>query len=446
LTGPGLAEQFFRHEYGRLVALLCRRVGLQHLEAVEDAVQAALLAGLQTWGRAGAPDNPGAWLYRVAHNHLIGELRQTDRRLRLAEQYGADLTQTVDDPAGIYLLADVQDDLLRMLFACCDDSIPVESQLVFALKTVCGFDVREIAQRLFATEASVHKRLTRARSRLLQVQPRRDEFGPAEIASRLPAVQSILYLMFTEGHLSSHVTMPLRRELCDEATRLTLLLAEHPLGGTPQTFALMALMHLHAARMAAREDGEHELLLLDEQDRSSWDRDEIATGLAWLARSAQGPAFTRYHAEAGIAAEHCLAQTLVQTRWDRIVECYELLDRVAPSALHTLGRALAVAECRRPERGLAVLDRFEPPAGLADSYLCHAVLADLHRRCGHVEAASRYRDAALAAAPSSAVRTALARRWGGDLGLSAHPHEQLSTPDTESLGPREWPRGRPRDR
>jgi RNA polymerase sigma factor (sigma-70 family) len=416
LTGPGLAEHFFRHEYGRLVALLCRRVGLRHLEAVEDAVQAALLAGLETWSRVGAPDNPGAWLYRVAHNHLIGELRQTDRRTRLAEQYGTDTMDAVANPAGIYLLADVQDDLLRLLFACCDDSIPLESQLVFALKTVCGFDVREIAQRLFATEASVHKRLTRARSRLLEVQPQPDEFEPAEMASRLPAVQSILYLMFTEGHLSSHASMPLRRELCDEAKRLTLLLAEHRLGATPEIFALMALMHLHAARMASRQGGEHDLLLLEEQDRSSWDFDEIATGLAWLARSAQGQAFSRYHAEAGIAAEHCLAPTLAQTRWDRIVECYELLDRVAPSHLHTLGRALAVAECRGPERGLAVLNQFDPPTGLADSYLCHAVLADLHRRCGHVEAARRHRDSALATAPSPAVRDALGRRWGGDLG------------------------------
>jgi RNA polymerase sigma factor (sigma-70 family) len=410
LTGPGLTAHFFRHEYGRLVALLCRRVGLRHIEAVEDAVQGALLAGLETWSRAGAPDNPSAWLYRVAHNHLIDELRQTGRRMQLAEQYGAGMMQAVDDPAGIYLLADVQDDLLRMLFACCDDSIPVESQLVFALKTVCGFDVREIAQRLFATEASVRKRLTRARSRLLALQPLPDELGPAEIASRLPAVQSILYLMFTEGHLSSHASAPLRRELCDEAKRLTRLLAEHPLGGTPQTFALMALMHLHAARMAAREDGAHELLLLEEQDRASWNLDEIATGLAWLERSAQGASFTRYHAEAGIAAEHCLAPTLAQTRWDRIVEYYELLDRVAPSSLHTLGRALAVAECSGPARGLAVLDGFEPVAGLAGSYLCHAVMADLHRRCGHVEAADRHHEAAVTSAPSPAVRAVLARR------------------------------------
>lgn len=414
MKGQGLADHFFRHEYGRLVALLCRRVGLQHLEAVEDAVQAGLLAGLESWARTGTPDNPAAWLYQVAHNHLMGELRQTGRRTRLAGQYGVDLMETVQDPADIYLLADVQDDLLRLLFACCDDSIPLESQLVFALKTVCGFDVREIAQRLFATEASVYKRLTRARRQLLDLRPSPHELDPAQMASRVPAVRTILYLMFTEGHFSSHASTPLRRELCDEAKRLTLLLAGHPLGGNPETYALMALMHLHAARMAARQDETHALLLLGEQDRSSWDVDEIAVGLYWLQRSAQGTSFTRYHAEAGIAAEHCLAPSLAQTRWSRIIGCYELLDRLAPSALHTLGKALAVAECFGPERGLAVLHGFDAPAGLADSYLCHAVWADLRLRCGHVEAARCHREAALAAAPSPAVRAALARRLGVD--------------------------------
>jgi predicted RNA polymerase sigma factor len=237
--------------------------------------------------------------------------------------------------------------------------------------------------------------------------------GAGQIAARLPAVQAILYTMFTEGHLSSHASMPLRRDLCDEAKRLARMLAEHALCGTPETLALMALMHLHAARMAARQDGPHELLLLEEQDRSAWDRDEIAMGLAWLARSAQGPTFSRYHAEAGIAAEHCLAPSLAQTRWERIVECYALLECTAPSALHVLGKAVALAEWRSPAAGLAALDAFVPSAEVAGSYLCNAVLSDLHRRCGHVESARRHGDVALAAAPSAAVRTALLRRWRG---------------------------------
>jgi predicted RNA polymerase sigma factor len=240
-----------------------------------------------------------------------------------------------------------------MMFVCCDDSIPVESQLAIALRTLCGFDVREIAERLFTTEANVYKRLSRARNRLRELGSLPDDLTGEQFASRLPAVQGILYLLFTEGYLSSQADAAIRRDLCDEAKRLTLILAEHPAGGTPETFALLALMHLHAARMTARQDGSGGLLLLEEQDRGLWDQREIQFGLSWLARSATGSVFSRYHAEAGVAAVHCLAQSFEQTRWDRIVECYELLERVAPSALHTLNRAVAVAEWRGPAAGLA---------------------------------------------------------------------------------------------
>lgn len=404
-----LGEHFYRHEYGRIVAMLSRRVGLRHLASVEDAVQAALLASVEAWPRAGVPDNPSAWLYRVAYNHVIGELRARVRRDRLATTADLAPRSTTGAPAAV-LAGDIRDDLLRMLVACCHESIPVESRLVVALKTLCGFDVGEIAARLFTTEANVYKRLARARQRLSALPFELRDVSTSDLAARLPAVRSVLYLLFTEGHLSSHPAHALRRELCDEATRLATLLAEHPSGATPETFALLALMHLHTARMTARQDAAGGLLLLDEQDRSLWDQDRIAVGLRWLAESAQGHAFSRYHAEAGIAAEHCLAATFGETRWERIVECYTLLEEVAPSALHTLNRALALAEWRGPEAGLAVLDGLEPPSWLEGSYMWMAVLADLHRRCGHEERAGGFREAALAAAPSGAIREALARR------------------------------------
>jgi RNA polymerase sigma factor (sigma-70 family) len=411
LSKEAADPHFFRHEYGRLVAVLSRRVGLEHLEAVEDAVQSALLAALDSWRTSGVPDNPPAWLSRVAYHHLVGELRQRLRRSRLAEEHAAGATDSTDDAPTAFLTADVRDDLLRMLFVCCDESIPTESQLVLALKTLCGFDVREIAERLFITEANVYKRLGRARTRLREL-PLKTDVVPARLAARLPAVQAILYLMFTEGYLSSHVEGAIRKELCDEAKRLTCILAEHPVGKTPETFALLALMHLHAARMPARQDGSGGLILLEEQDRSLWDRHELSLGLAWLAKSAAGARFSRYHAEAGIAAEHCLAASLGETRWDRIVDCYELLEQVAPSAIHTLNRAVAVAELHGPAEGLAVVERLAAPAWLLGSYLWSAVMADLHRRCGHSELARRYRDAAIGSAPSAAVREALQRRLG----------------------------------
>ena len=331
LTTPKLVEHFFRHEYGRLVAMLSCRVGVQYIEVVEDAVQSALMCALESWTVAGLPDNPPAWLFRVAHNNLFGELRQRSRRRRILEQNPEE--EEVGTPVGgpeIFLAGEVHDDLLRMLFVCCDHAIPLESQLVLALKTLCGFDIREIALRLFSSEANVYKRLSRARSRLRQLSYRLDELSGEQYSSRLPAVHKILYLLFTEGYLSSHVEFAIRRELCHEAMRLTAILAEHPIGRTPETFALLALMHLHTARMIARQDASGGLLLLEEQDRELWDQRGIQIGLEWLAKSAQGDCFSRYHAEAGIAAEHCLAPSFQETRWDRVVECYSLLERIAP--------------------------------------------------------------------------------------------------------------------
>ena len=409
MTTP-LGAHFFRREYGRLVAMLVRRVGSRHLEAVEDAVQSALLAAVESWPRSVVPDNPSAWLYRVAHNQLAGELRRGTRRGEVAVEFaGAAFAPSAELPF-VPLSGDVRDDLLRMLFVCCDDALPVESQLVLALKTLCGFDVREIAERLFMTEANVYKRLERARTRLRDVPLEAADLMNAQLASRLPAVHGILYALFTEGYLSSHADGAIRRELCDEARRLAEVLAEHPVAATPTTFALLALMHLHNARMAARQDGSGGLLLLEEQDRSLWDQGEIQAGLWWLARAADGNLFSRYHAEAGIAAEHCLAPSFSETRWDRIVECYELLERVAPSALHSLNRAVAVAELRGAADGLAVVDGLAPPSWLLGSYQWSAVLSDLHRRAGHADLAARYRETALQSAPSDAVRATLARR------------------------------------
>ena len=280
--------------------MLSCRVGVQNIEAVEDAVQSALMTALRAWTHAGLPDNPSAWLFRVAHNELMGELRQQTGRRRILEQNAKEDRRAPENGPEIFLAGEVRDDLLRTLFVCCDEAIPVESQLVLALKTLCGFSVREIALRLFTSEANVYKRLARARSRLRKLPPRPGELTGEQYSSRLPAVNKILYLLFTEGYLSSHAEMAIRRELCDEAIRLAAILAEHPAGQAPETFALLALMHLHAARMTARQDGSGGLLLLEEQDRELWDRQGIQVGLSWLARSARGDHFSRYHAEAGV--------------------------------------------------------------------------------------------------------------------------------------------------
>jgi RNA polymerase sigma factor (sigma-70 family) len=409
-VAPGLVDHFFRHEYGRLVAVLTRTVGVRHLDVVEDAVQGALLTALTSWTAQGVPRDPGAWLYRVAYNSLIDDLRRKTSRRRILARAMDSVAQESHDLPPSYFAGEVADDTLRMLFICCDDAIPRESQLVLALKTLCGFSIAEIALRLFTSEANVYKRLARARDRLREMAPEIETPPLDTLKSRLPSVQAVLYLLFNEGYLSSHAEAAIRRELCDEAVRLTTLLAEHPIGAVPDTFALLALMHLHAARLGARRDATGGLLLLEEQDRSLWDRERMQMGAEWLERSATGDVFSRFHAEAGIAAEHCFAPSFELTRWKEIADLYAMLERIDPSPLHTMNRAVAIAEWQGPDAALAALDALAPPAWLVGSYLWDAVLGDLHRRAGHLEIAQRHRDRALAAAPTDAVRALLRRR------------------------------------
>lgn len=404
-------EHFFRHEYGRLVSIMSCRVGVQYVEDIEDAVQSALMQGLEVWPLKGVPDNPTGWLYRVAHNQLMGDLRQRAGRERiLAERVVVE--ERDDDGLEVFLTGEVRDDLLRMLFACCDESLPDASQLVLALKILCGFDIREIALRLFTSEANVYKRLGRARKRLQSLPFELRALTAKEYAERLSGVHKILYLLFTEGYLSSRAEMAIRIELCEEAMRLAAILAEHPWGQASETFALLALMHLHFSRMNARRDTSGGLLLLEEQDRSRWNQGDIQQGMMWLGHAAQGDRFSRYHAEAGIAAEHCLAPSFAETRWERVAECYALLEQMAPSAIHKLNRAVAVAEWQGPAAGLAILEGFEPPTWLSGSYLWAAVLADLHRRLGRQADAQRYREIACELAPTPELKALLRRRLG----------------------------------
>ncbi len=408
---PGLVDHYFRHEYGRLVALLVRRFGLHQLEAAEDAVQGALMAALASWGANGVPDRPQAWLFRVARNNLVGALRKEQGHRRILADTGGPPGDGEDaEPVEPAFDGEVRDELLRMLFVCCDARLPRESRLVLALKTLCGFSTAEIGFRLFTSEANVYKRLGRARERLRQ-DPIDTETPPLDaLGDRLPSVREVIYLLFNEGYLSTRPEHAIRAELCDEAIRLGTLLADHPVGATPETFALLALMHLHAARLAARQDATGGLLLLEEQDRGRWDAEHLQQGAAWLERAADGDSFSRFHAEAGIAAEHCFAPSFADTRWGEIAELYAMLERLAPSPLHTLNRAVAVAEQHGAEAGLAIVDGVVPPGWLAGHYLWDAVLADLHHRAGNVEVAGHHREQALAAAPSPEVRALLLRR------------------------------------
>ncbi|HEX2875474.1 MAG TPA: DUF6596 domain-containing protein [Polyangiaceae bacterium] len=393
MASPELPEHWFRHELGRLVSILSRRFGFQRLELCEDAAQAALLQATLAWSSK-LPDEPGAWLYRVAHNHVINELRRQKRD----ERYLAEVQVG-------YAQQEVQNDVLQLLFVCADPAIPTESQLVLALKTLCGFSIPEIALRLFQGEDAVNKRLQRARARLEDDAELRG-LDPV----RVPSVLHMLYLLFNEGYSSAQPDRVIRRELCDEALRLALMLKDSSAGAVPETDALIALICFHSARLESRVDGEGGLLLLEEQDRALWDGALIQRGVAHLAQSARGEVLSRYHAEAGIAAEHCLAPSYAETNWTKIVWLYEVLERIAPSPLNVLNRAIAVAESQGPEAGLAALEGFEAPSWLLGYYLWDATLGELHRRCGHQAQALLHTERALATAPTNPEKALLERR------------------------------------
>jgi RNA polymerase sigma factor (sigma-70 family) len=398
-------DDSFRHQHGKLVAMLVRRFGTHHLDLIEDAVQEAMLAALTGWGQGGMPDHPLAWLRRVAHNRLIDELR----RQHPTDPVSEDLPDSAAEVEGTGR-NDLPDDLLRMFFLCADQSLPVPSQLVLALKILCGFSVEEIARRLFTSEANVNKRLQRGRD-ALRAGGRPDDLPPlAVLQSRAHAVRHVIYLLFNEGYSSSNSDEVIRRELCEEAIYLGTVLANHPAGDHPESWALLALMCLHAARLDSRTDGAGGLLLLEEQDRSLWDRDLIHRGYAYLTRSASGDVFSRYHAEAGIAAEHCLAPSFAETRWQEVIDLYQILERHEPSPLHILNRAIAVAQLHGPRPALAILEAVKPPGWLVGYYLWDATLGELERRAGNPERARRLLQRAIEAAPTRAEQALLRRR------------------------------------
>ena len=408
-SAPALPEHYFRHEFGRLVSVLSHRFGVHRVELCEDAVQTALLRAVQSWPQRGLPDDRSAWLYRVAFNEVLGALRRakrTDASADDIEEWAAE--ESTEET--VFLENEVKDDQLRMLFVSANPQIPRESQLVFALKILCGFSVEEIALRLFQSREAVYKRLQRARTALRDciVEPESVDVG--QLASRLPAVLEILYLLFTEGYSSAQPDRLIRHELCEEAIRLGRLLEEHPVGAAPEVAALLALMYLDTARFESRVDGTGGLLLLEQQDRALWDRHLIQIGISYLHRAARGESFTRYHAEAAIAAEHCLAARYQETRWAEIARLYQMLDSVSPSPINALNRSIAIAEWQGPEAGLALLEAMKPPSWLLGYYLWDATLGELYRRSGDRDRAAVHLMRALDAAPTDAEKDLLRRR------------------------------------
>jgi RNA polymerase sigma-70 factor (ECF subfamily) len=390
-----VVEHFFRHESGRLHGALTRLLGPGNLSLIEDVAQGALLQAMRTWSIGGVPANPSAWITRVA----INLARDTLRHRRMSSSKEPNIIthheQMLPDapPVGDGE-TEIRDDALRLMFVCCHPSLTADAQVVLALKVLCGFSTAEIARAFLSSEAAIEKQLTRTKQRIRDANIGFDIPEGDELAPRLDGVLAALYLLFNEGYKASAGERLLREELCQEAIRLTTLLVEHPAGNTPRSHALLALMLLTSARFPSRVDEHGDLLRLDDQDRSQWDSALIARGLVHLNAAAEGTDLSEYHVQAGIAACHCTAPDYESTNWQRIVRHYDDLERIKPSPIVSLNRAVAIAHLHGAQAGLEVLAAITNRDRLDSHYLLHAVTGEFHWRLkNHQAAAESFRRA-----------------------------------------------------
>jgi RNA polymerase sigma-70 factor, ECF subfamily len=407
-------ETLYREESGRILATLIRLLG--SFDLAEEAVQEAFAAALEQWPAQGTPANPRAWLVSTARNKAVDLLRRRSRfdskaeeiqRLAELEQFAAEPQD--DDQSNDLRNNDHNDDRLKLIFTCCHPALVREAQVALTLRTLCGLTTEEIARAFLVPVPTLAQRLVRAQQKIRNAEiPYR--IPPAEeLASRVEAVMLVVYLVFNEGYSASSGEAVIRRELCAEAIRLARLLCQL-LPDENEARGLLALMLLHDSRRDARVSADGEMILLEDQDRGAWHRDQIEEGLTLLESVLRTSPASPYALQAAIAAMHARAKSAADTDWRQIAALYEVLCRVQPSPVVELNRAAAVAMSEGPAAGLRLLDALESESGLRDYYLLAAARADLLRRLNRwPEAANAYRRS-LALVTAAPERRFLTRR------------------------------------
>ncbi len=409
------SDHLFRHEAGRMVATLTRIFGVHNLALAEDVVQDAFCRALEVWKFRGVPENPSAWLMATAKHRALDVLR----RERTARTFAPERGRLFDSEWTIVPVVEelfgpnaIKDDQLRMMFSCCHPRLPEETQVALVLHILCGFSVNEIASAFVSSHSAIEKRISRAKKVLAGSKRLFDLAGADDFSGRLPVVQRALYLLFNEGYHGASPESAVRADLCREAMRLTELLIDHPLAATPATYALAALMCLHAARLPARVDASGDLRSLFEQDRSRWDPNLIAEGQRLLDLAASGPELTEYHVEAAIAWVHTSAHRIEDTDWEMIVSLYDKLIAIRPSPVVALNRAIAIAQREGPQRGLEEIRAIANSDRLANYPFYHAALGEFEFHSGRHEIANDHFRTALALARNPMERQFFEQRIG----------------------------------
>jgi RNA polymerase sigma-70 factor (ECF subfamily) len=382
-------EQLFRSESRRVLATLIRLLG--DFDLAEEALQEAFAAAVERWPAEGIPGNPRAWLVSTGRFKAIDSLR---RRARFDASLGAVADQLGDGVTAPLQIDDegVEDDRLRLIFTCCHPALPPDAQIALTLREVCGLTTEEIARAFLSPAPTLAQRIVRAKAKIKAARIPYQVPSRTDLPERLASVLHVVYLVFNEGYAASSGATLTRHDLSTEAIRLGRLLVE--LLPEPEAIGLLALMLLHESRREARTSADGEVVLLDDQDRSRWNRDMIAEGVALVERAMRSRQFGPYTLQAAIAAVHVEAPTAAETDWAEIVGLYDVLMRADPSPVIELNRAAAVAMRDGPEAGLVLIDDLLGRGELAEYPLVHSARAELCRKLGRTaDAVESYRRA-----------------------------------------------------
>jgi RNA polymerase sigma-70 factor (ECF subfamily) len=402
-------DSVYRSDWGRIVATLIRSFG--DFDVAEDAAQDAFAAAINQWPVEGVPASPAAWIIQTAKHKAIDRLRRQTSHREKVESYSAELDSTTEQPDPFS--NEIADDRLRLIFTCCHPALAADAQIALTLRTLCGLQTDEIARAFLVPTTTMAQRLVRAKKKIRDAGIPYKVPDTAEIPARLDAVLTVIYLVFNEGYASTQGAKLIRGDLCAEAIRLagTVRMLMAPLPPAEVT-GLLALMLLHHSRRDARVSETGDLVVLEEQDRNRWRRDEITEALALVRQALISPDAGSFTFQAAIAAEHCRAPQPEDTDWRQIVALYDRLQLLQPTPIVLLNRAVAVAMAEGPAQGLDLIDRIVASGELENYHLLPATRADLLRRSGlNREAAESYRRA-LMLVTNDAERRFLERRLG----------------------------------